>query len=145
MKRLAYLVAVAALLNACSTVDSGQPALHAVQDQELRSLMARMNGLMMERFMTEEEMDRERSRYAGQIVNAAKILATTAASLQNKLPGLGLSDDEQVSFRALANQLGQHANDLQQQAENNRFNAMSSTLRDVRNTCQACHALFRKF
>ena len=80
-----------------------------------------------------------------QIVNTAKSWRRPRRVCRDKLPGLGLSDDEQVSFRALANQLGQHANDLQQQAENNSFNAMSSTLRDMRNTCQACHVLFRKF
>ncbi|MDD2760838.1 MAG: cytochrome c [Methylomonas sp.] len=154
MKNFLVLISACCAMTACSSRpagsdafsgdSSGSPALHAVQDRELRQLMDRMNGLMMERFMTEHEMDIERSRYTRQIVEASKTLTVTATSLVNKLPGLGLSENEQAAFRSLAQTLGQHANDLQNQAKNHNFNAMSSTLHEMRATCQACHTLFRK-
>ena len=95
--------------------------------------------------MTEQEMDVERSRYAQHIVEAAKTLSSTAESLVNKLPGLGLNVNEQSAFRNLAQKLGQQANSLQNQAENQRFDAIFATLHQMRSTCMACHTLFRTF
>lgn len=154
MKRLYSIVAACCLITACSTQlshdadsdmlqGSGQPALHAVRDRELRELMDRMNGLMLERFMTEHEMDIERSRFARQIIEASKALASTADTLLKKLPSLGLNSREQSAFRLLAQKLGHQANNLQKQTENRNFNAMSATLHDMSSTCMACHTLFR--
>ncbi|QPK64578.1 cytochrome c [Methylomonas sp. LL1] len=152
MKKLIALMLTCGLLSACSSgpqqdehsAAASDPALHAVQDRELRDLMDRMNSLMMERFMTEHEMDIERRKYARQIIETSQILATTAQSLVNKLPGLGLSPDEQSAFENLARKLGQHAHNLQTQAENRAFNSISSTLHEMKSTCMACHTLFRK-
>ena len=123
---------------------AGNPALHAVQNGELRALMDRMNGLMMERFMTEHEMDIERRRHANQIIETAKNLAETAKMLVEKMPALDLKADEQKAFHNLADKLGQNAKNLQKQAENHSFPAMSDTLHDIQSTCLACHTLFRK-
>lgn len=122
----------------------GQPALHAVQDQALRDLMDRMRGLMLERFMTEHEMDIERGRFAEQIRRNATALVTASEDLLNKLPGLGLNSQQESAFRILSVKLGQQAGFLRKQAEENRFNAMSATLHEMHATCMACHALFRK-
>ncbi len=120
------------------------PALHAIQDRELRVLMDRMNSLMMERFMTEHEMDIERRRSADQIIAAAKNLAVTAKILIQKLPGLDLKTAEQKAFHDLAGKLEQDAHRLQIQAENQSFAAISGTLTEMKSTCLACHTLFRK-
>ena len=155
MKRLYLFITSCCLIAACASqsIDSvdllesanaGQPALHAIQDQELRELMGRMNSLMMERFMTEQEMDVERSRFARQIIDASKTLASTAKALLNKLPGLGLNAKEQSAFRMLAQKLEHQANSLQKQTQNRNFNAVSATLHDMTSTCMACHTLFRK-
>ncbi len=141
---LAWLCACAATPENSSPSPTGSPALHAVQDQELRGLMDRMNALMMERFMTEHEMDIERRRHADQIIEAAKSLAATAKILEQKLPGLGLNPDEQKAFRTLAEKLGQDAKTLQNQAENHAYSAISGKLHDMQSTCLACHTLFRK-
>jgi hypothetical protein len=122
----------------------GQPALHAIKDQELRDLMDRMNGLMMERFMTEHEIDIERHKYVLQIIQASETLDATAQTLLNKLPTLGLEPAEQTAFRNLAHKLGQQAHSLKNQAENRSFNGVSATLHEMRTTCMACHTLFRK-
>jgi len=147
MKNSFFLV-LCCVLSACASqreeFGNGQPALHAVQDQELRVLMDRMNGLMMERFMTEQEMDVERDRFARQIIDASKTLSSTATAIVDKLPGLGLDDNAQKAFRTLAKKLGQQAKDLQTESENRRYNAMSATLHEMSATCMACHTLFRK-
>lgn len=107
--------------------------------------MDKMNGLMLERFMTEHEMDVERRKYTRQIIDAAILLNNTAGSLIHKIPELNLSVDEQNAFRTLAVKLGQSAQLLGTQAEHNALTAVSETLHDMKSTCMACHTLFRKF
>ncbi|MGR8929154.1 MAG: hypothetical protein ACU836_00835 [Gammaproteobacteria bacterium] len=155
MKYLSWFVLIGCLSSACSSqsvytgdsviIQSGvQPALHAVQDRELRDLMDRMNALMMERYMTEQEMDVQRARFADRIVEASGLLAGTADRLVSKLPELGLNDQEASAFRILADKLRQQATLLAKQAENRSYNAISRTLHEMTSTCMACHTLFRK-
>jgi len=147
MKKQWLFIAACTLVNACSSQSVGtdaQPALHAVQDQELRTLMDRMNALMMEKFLTEYEMDIERARFARQIVDASKVLESTARTLVDKVPSLGLEQTEQNAFRHLAQILEQQAHRLQKQAENGYYKSISATLHEMTSTCMACHTLFRK-
>lgn len=120
------------------------PALHALQDKELRELMDRMNSLMFERFMTEHEMDIERRKYVRQIIDAASILQNSADVLIKRAPVLGMTVDEQNAFLVMAHKLGHHAKLLKTQAETNSFNAIPATLHEMKSTCMACHTLFRK-
>lgn len=148
-KNIVLIVALC-LLCSCSTATDPTnlivetPALHALQDQELRELMDRMSGLMFERFMTEHEMDIERRKYARQIIDAASTLQNSAAALIKRAPALGMTNDEQNAFLVMAQKLGHHAKLLKMQAETNSFNAISTTLHEMKSTCMACHTLFRK-
>ncbi len=151
MKNWFFFIAIFALTTACSSTRdaannlvNGQPALHAIQNQELRVLMDRMNGLMMERFMTEQEMDIERERFARQIVETAKTLTSTASALMDISPSLGLDSEARNAFNALAKKLSEQAGSLEKHAENRRYNAISATLHEMSSTCMACHTLFRK-
>lgn len=145
-----YSIIFVCLLCSCSTANDlagfnvETPALHALQDQELRELMDRMNGLMFERFMTEHEMDIERRKYARQIIDAAKTLQNSADTLIKRAPDLSLTADEQNAFLVMAQKLEHHAKTLKMQAETNSFNAISTTLHEMKSTCMACHTLFRK-
>lgn len=145
-----FSIVVLCLLCSCSTApdhasfNMETPALHALQDQQLRELMDRMSGLMFERFMTEHEMDVERRKYARQIINAALILNSSAETLVKRAPDLGMNAEENNAFVILAQKLGHQAETLKNQAENNSFNAISSTLHEMKSTCMACHTLFRK-
>lgn len=153
MKKHSPLILVS-LLSACSTNsdshrhdmlnDTGQPALHAVRDRQLRDLMDRMNSLMMERVMNEQELDVERRKQAKKIQQVADNLADTSSVILQRLPELNLHQDDQISFRALAGKLNQQAKQLKQQAERNAIDAIPATLEEMRATCTACHALFRK-
>lgn len=124
--------------------DTGEPALHAIHDRQLRELMNRMDVLMHERFITETELDIERRKYATQIGNTATSLSDTVASIIGKLPSLSLQTSEQAVFLALANKLRQQAGELQQMARHNQIDAIDDHLRQINTTCSSCHALFRK-
>lgn len=148
-----YAVAVLSLFAGCvdtapqrakSLPDTGSPALHAVNDTRLRELMDRINSLMFERFMTEQDLDKERRRQTRQIAEAAADLNAAVGGLLARLPELPLSDAERVAFRALAEKLRAQAGELQAQAEANRVDALSGNLERMSYTCNACHQLFRK-
>lgn len=124
--------------------DTGEPALHAVHDQQLRELMSRMDILMQERFMTETQLDEERRKYALQIADSAASMSQTVNSIIGKLPSLALQSGEQVAFLALANKLKQQATQLQQLARQNQIDAIDDELHQINTTCSSCHALFRK-
>ncbi len=124
--------------------ETGQPALHAIQDKQLRELMARMDALMQERFMTEPELDAERRKYAQRIAENAQTLSQTVDNILARMPSLQLSTDEQHTFQALAQKLAEQSRLLQDQAKSNQIDAVSNSLHQINTTCTSCHALFRK-
>lgn len=124
--------------------DTGSPALHAVSDAKLRELMDRMNSVMLDRFLTQPEIDKERGRYAQKMVEAARRLDSTVHFILARLPALQLNDAEQTTFRALANKLHEQAQLLQHQAPQAHGEDITATLDQIANTCTSCHALFRK-
>ncbi|GAB4256123.1 MAG: hypothetical protein Kow0065_04710 [Methylomicrobium sp.] len=124
--------------------ETGAPALHAIQDRQLRVLMGRMDSLMQERFMTETQLDDERRKYARKIAGAAENLAITVDKIIESLPSLSLTADEQVAFLALAQKLRTQARQLQQVAVANRLATVNKRLREINSTCTSCHALFRE-
>jgi hypothetical protein len=155
MNYLFLTTALVLLLSACSTLDrehiaeggrseTGEPALHAIHDNELRDLMDRMDSLMQERFMTETQLDNERRKYSHRIADSAQDLSKTIDTIIAKLPSLALSPAEQTTFLALANKLRQQTELLQQQASQNRIDAIDDGLHQINTTCTSCHALFRK-
>ncbi|OQW73740.1 MAG: hypothetical protein BVN35_11605 [Proteobacteria bacterium ST_bin11] len=156
MKTL-YLSAVVLILSACSSQSNqyarledggwsqtGQPALHAVRDNRLHELMDRMDSLMHERFMTEQQLDVERRKYSRQIGEAARNLAANVEIMIARMPGLQLNAAEQTTFLALATKLREEMRQLQQLAEQNHIDAIPVSLHEINTTCTSCHALFRK-
>ncbi len=125
-------------------VEVGHPALHAVHNNRLRELMARMNALMQERFLTEPELDAEHRRYAQQISDTAQNLSQTIDSISTTLPSLKLSTTEQTTFTALVTTLREQTKTLSAQAKQNHVGNISHVLGQIETTCTSCHTLFRK-
>jgi hypothetical protein len=148
------IVIVATLFSACTQTsppathtglpDTGRPALHAVSDTRLRELMGHMNNLMLERFITQPDIDRERRNYALKMADAADKLGSTVDAILSRLPALNLNPDEQTAFRALAGKLREQAKALNTQAELNHIDAIEPMLDQLATTCSSCHTLFRK-
>lgn len=123
--------------------DTGAPALHAITDHHLRELMWRMNSLMLERFMTETELDRMRRASTLRMAQAAGHLDQTIDAIVATLPGLRLDEPRQGLFLTLADKLREQVRSLQAQAEQNHIDTIPKTLEHITTTCTACHALFR--
>lgn len=123
---------------------TGQPALHAIHNEQLHELMTRMDNLMQERFMTETQLDEERRKYARKIADSAQALSQTVTAIIAKMPELALSPTEQPTFMALASKLQQQTDTLHELARQNHIDAIDDSLHQINTTCTSCHALFRK-
>jgi hypothetical protein len=124
--------------------ETGQPALHAIQNQQLHTLMNQMNSVMRERFMTEPELDVERRLYTQRIAKVAQSLSQTLDAVRATSSTLKLDKTEETAFQALTQKLYKQAVELQEQAEHNRIEVIPATLEQINSTCTSCHALFRK-
>ncbi|WKJ89783.1 cytochrome c [Methylomonas montana] len=124
--------------------ETGRPALHAVRDNQLRTLMDRMDSLMQERFMTELQLDVERRKYSRQIAETAGSMESTVDAIIASMPGLQLSATEKTTFQALAGKLREEIQQLQLQAQQNQIDAIATSVHEINTTCTSCHALFRK-
>jgi hypothetical protein len=149
MPRIVALLFGAALVAGCASApeglpDTGNPALHAVDDERLRELMGEMNNLVFERMRTELDIDRERRRKALKIAEVAGNMAQTVGAIIDTLPGLGLSPNEQTTFLTLADKLRSRVRTLEEQANRNYIDAIPGTLEQIETTCTGCHQLFRK-
>ena len=148
-----WLTFIVLILNACAvsessrhelSAQSNQPVMHAIQSSELRELMDRMDILMHERFMTEQEVDMERRKYAKRIAAAAEKLSKTVDAIHQVLPSLNLNTDEKNTFQFLAHKLDDQARTLETQARLNQIDAIENTLNQISATCATCHSLFRQ-
>lgn len=124
--------------------ETGQPALHAVHNNQLHELMNRMNSLMQERYMTEPELDVERRKYAQRMTKIAQSMLQTLDAILASSTTLKLSKAEESTFQALTEKLRKQTQELQIQGEQNRMDAIPGTLEQMNSTCTSCHSLFRK-
>ena len=148
------IVLTASLLAACTEGGSydaqfgrinetGRPEQHAIHDRQLRVMMARMNALLQERFMTETQRDSERRRYAQRLADSAMSLSETVDSIIAQMPSLALTESEQVAFLALANKLREQSGQLYDLAGRERLDKIDASLSELKTTCTSCHAMFR--
>lgn len=146
---------VVILLTACVTkndkqimpdlVDTGKPVLHAIDSEELRELMQRLNHLVYERNLTAQELDTQQRKAAAQLINAATDINQAIEGILAIKTSLDLDAGEQKVFISLAQSLRESAYKLKFQAESHQFDDIPDTLGKMSSTCTSCHSLFRNF
>jgi hypothetical protein len=124
--------------------DTGNPALHAVHDAELREAMAEMNRLMFERMRTETELDRDRRREALRIAAAAAALRQTVGAIVFGSSRLDLKPGEDAAFLGFASKLREQLAELEDAALRNHIDALPGAVQRIEYTCTGCHGLFRQ-
>jgi hypothetical protein len=107
--------------------------------------MDRMNNLMFERNLTDQEMDSQRRQVVSQIIVAADGVDQAIDGILSTLPKLTLDDGEQKVFHSLALNLRDEAHALKSQAQTHQIDDISVTLEKMSATCNSCHVLFRDF
>jgi cytochrome c556 len=119
------------------------PLLHSIHSDQLRQIMLRLNELAYEREYTELSLDRLRAEQIASLVNEARTLADNASRLSDIAGGERLTEEEQITFTAVARQLYSETLQIQADIKANRYETLPGGYRYLQQTCSACHKLFR--
>ena len=120
-----------------------RPALHGIYSEQLKTIMLRMNQLVYEREMTALQVQEVRERHLRQLLDTIAELVRSAGTLTDAVPGIELSSEDQVVFRAMAAQLYREAQNIGVLVEEKNYNALEPAYQRLNETCNACHSLFR--
>ena len=117
--------------------------MHAISSQELRDIMRRMNQLVYEREMTALQTREMRTKRLKELIETVSDLVNSADKLTTALPGLNLNKEDQITFKAMARQLQDEAQNITRYAQDNDYISIDSVYQNLDDTCNACHRLFR--
>lgn len=124
--------------------ETGEPAMHAIQNNRLQHVMQQINELVYTQLSGEINLGEQRELKTAEIARIANELAASEKSIVETLPSLNLKPDEQTTFLALADKLRVSAVHMQDLAGQNQLREIPATLDTITNTCISCHVLFRK-
>ncbi len=119
--------------------------LNAIHSDDIRNIMRRLRILIYDREYTELELIKLSNNQIELLAEEANILAQTAKNIPNIASLKNLSDEDQVTFSAMANQLHNISLELQQKAKANHQQALDAAYLKLQNTCNTCHHLFRNW
>ena len=122
--------------------ENSKSVLNAIHSNDVRIIMRRLNVLAYEREYTELELEKLRARQIKLLAQTAGELAQTAEQLPEDVQK-DLSREDQTTFRAMANQLYSESLQLEEEAAANNYRALNECYQRLRETCNACHRLFR--
>lgn len=120
-----------------------QPALHGIYSERLKTIMLRMNQLVYEREMTALQVQEARDRQMQQLIDTVAELVKAAEVLTDAVPGIELNKNDQVIFRAMAHELFVESQNIVILVEEKNYTALDPAYQRMRETCNACHNLFR--
>jgi len=123
--------------------ESATPLLHTIHSDQLRQIMVRLNELAYEREYTELSLDRLRAEQIESLVHEARTLVDNASRLSDIPNEEKLTEEEQITFTAVARQLYSETLQIQADIKANRFENLQGSYRYLQQTCNACHKLFR--
>ncbi len=130
-----------------TSLDTGKnnTILSEIHSEELRNIMRRLKLLNYEREYTELEIQKLSHKQIEQLSEAAKDLVKLADNIPNVASLKNLSDEEQIIFNAMANQLYDITHEFIGENETNNYEALAPTYQKLINTCKTCHHLFRNW
>ena len=124
--------------------ETGEPAMHAIQNNRLQQVMKQINDLVYSQLSNEINLGSQRQLKTAEIARIAGELAASEKDIIETMPSLDLKPDEKVTFTALAEKLRINALQMANLAEQNQLQAIPATLDTITTTCISCHVLFRK-
>ena len=124
--------------------ETGEPAMHAIQNNRLQEVMNQINTLVYSQMYSEINLSEERQLKTQEIARIAQELASSESAIIDTMPTLKLKPGEQATFAALAEKLRTSAVQMETLASQNQLQRIPATLEAITSTCTACHALFRK-
>jgi cytochrome c556 len=122
-------------------LETGRTILNAIHSDEIKNIMQRLNMLIYEREYTELELQQLNKKQIEMLAKEAIALSKTAADLPNITSLSKLTDEEQLTFNAMANQLRDIATELRIESDAN--HETDAVYIKLQSTCNTCHQLFR--
>lgn len=120
------------------------PALHAVSSDRIRAIMKKLEHATANKEIDHPELGQMRVVYMDDLLEAVEELVTGAEMVEAMSPVPELTENERVTFRAMASQLYTEALYLRAQAENYNYEGADASYQRLMQTCVACHGLFRE-
>jgi len=140
------LVTSSYLLSADDTLlETGhnETILTTIHSDEVRNIMQRLKILIYNREYTELEFRELSNKQIKRLAEVANSLTQIAANLPNIDSLKSLSEEDQMAFNAMANQLHDITQELKQESEANHSKAVDMAYEKLYKTCNTCHKLFR--
>lgn len=122
-------------------LETGRTILHAIHSDKIRNIMRRLDSLIYEREYTELELRKLNKKQIELLAKEAVALNQTAANLPSIDSLNNLSDEEQLTFNAMATELKGIAIELKKESDAN--HATETLYIKLQSTCNTCHQLFR--
>jgi cytochrome c556 len=124
-------------------VDTGRPALHAIQQERLKSIMAEISRLAVERLPQEIDTSAMRDRKSEELADCATELADDAEAISDTLVDVRISAEDRRVFEAYVEKLRTGALEMADIARRHDARAMAAKYDEIMSTCNACHSSFR--
>ena len=116
--------------------------LNVIHSNNIRTIMRRLNMLAYEREYTDLELEQLFKQQIELFINAASELKDSSENLPN-ITGNKLNETDVTTFRAMANQLYWETLKLQEHINSSHYQETRHSYQRLRETCNACHQLFR--
>ena len=121
-------------------LETGKTILNAIHSDEIKNIMRRLNTLIYEREYTELELQQLNKKQIELLAKEAITLSQTAAHLPNIASLNKMSDEEQLTFNAMAAELSDITMELKKESDAN--HETDSVYIKLQSTCNTCHQLF---
>lgn len=126
-----------------ATPNESTALLNSIHSHKIRGIMRRLNSLTYEREYTELELQQIQTNQIALMLEITRELTDSAEQLPDISPGSNLNESEQITFRAIANQLYRETRQLNEDVQKGHTRQIKQGYRRLKKTCEACHQLFR--
>ena len=120
-----------------------EPLIHVIISDRIQEIMKHLNELVNARGMTALQIMELRVKHLNDLIATIDQLVAAADNLTEAIPGIRLDPESKITFEAMAKKLQFEAAGLKTMAEETNYAGMEPAYRRLKNTCDACHQLFR--
>ena len=130
-------------LAACMGPSSIEMKQHFQFSEELRLIMRRIDQLVHERELTDQQVEEVRQRQVDRLaVAVTKLIGATETLIENP-SGAGLDKSEITQFSRLTGQLSDEVKNIREASKTGNANGLSQALQRLNAVCNACHEKYR--
>lgn len=121
----------------------GPADIHKVQSEELERVMRTMKVAVYEREATALDIDEERLRQAEMIAGILVLISKEIVDLEKRDLQSDMTTENRETFLRYAGEIGMHGERFKEIAAGGQAEAFMPAVRQMVQTCNACHDRFR--